>query len=206
MLKKHRITIKLRWSSIEKDVEDKAFRMARLAKLGIENEDAADKMESELTLTAEDTSILKRAMAEGLAEVVTMCREYVWSKRHTSDDLTLGESDINIILMMPANFNLAGCLSIGHAIHAYIVAKALQEWFRYTVPGRAEEQAALCVAARREIRTIINARVRTARSGQSLTVLVGDDGDDGDGVYYDDNGARKSVYFDDDGTLRQVRT
>lgn len=232
MLKKHRITIRLYWASLEKDVQDKAYRMARLAKLSVEDEDAADKLESELTLTAEDMAILKRAMAEGLAEVVTMCREYVWSKSHFSDDLTLGEDDVIIRLMMPVNFNLAGCLSIGHAIHAYIVAKAMFEWFRYTVPSRADEQAALCTAARKEIRTIINARVRAARKAQSLTVIVGDDNDskgdddnkgddnnkgdddnkgDGgddtdttDGAYYDNGGTLEAVYYDDNGTLKQA--
>lgn len=194
MLKKHRITVKLHWASIEKDVEDKAFRMARLAKLGVTDEDAADKLESELTLTSEDFAMLKRAMAEGLAEVATMCREYVWNKSHYSDDLTLAEGDVTIRLMMPVNFNLAGCLSIGHAIHAYIVAKAMYEWFRYTVPSRAEEQYAICTAARKEIRTIINARVRTARSGQSLTVIVGDGDNSGNGGD-DDN--------DDGGTAAQ---
>lgn len=171
-MKKHRITVLLHWASLNKDVQDKAYRMARLSKLSVEDEAAADKLESEVTLTDEDMSLLRRAMTEGLAEVVTMCREYVWSKSHTSDDSIIQEADVTMLLMMPATFNLAGCESLGHAIHAYIVGKAMLEWFRYTAPKRYEEQAAVCVAARKEIETILHARVRTMRSGESLTVIV----------------------------------
>lgn len=174
-MKKHRITIRLNWASLNKDVQDKAYRMARLAKLGAEDSAAADRLESELTLTDEDMSLLRRAMTQGLAEVITMCREYVWSKSHTSNDYIISEDDVRITLMMPVNFNLAGCESIGHAIHAYIVGKAMLEWFRYTVPARAAEQQEICAAARKEIETIINARVRAMRGGESLTVIVGDD-------------------------------
>jgi len=172
-MKKHRITITLNWASINKDVQDKAYRMARLVKLGVENEAAADKLESELTLTDEDMSLLKRALTQGLAEVVTMCRDYVWSKSHLSDNSIIKEDNVKILLMMPVNFNLAGCESIGHAIHQYIVGKAMLEWFRYTVPTRSAEQAEICVAARKEIETIINARVRSMRQGESLEVIVG---------------------------------
>lgn len=172
MMKKHRITVTLNWDSLNKDVQDKAYRMALLAKLGVEDEAAADKLESELTLTDEDMSLLRRAMTIGLSEVVTMCRKYVWNKSHTSDNYIIKEDNVTLILMMPVNFNLAGCKSIGQAIHAYIVGKAMLEWFRYTVPSRAAEQAELCTAARKEILTIINTRVRSMRSGESLEVIV----------------------------------
>lgn len=173
-MKKHRITITLDWAALNRDVQDKAYRMARLAKLGVESEAAADRLESELSLTDEDTSLLRRAMTQGLAEVVTMCREYVWSRSHVSDNHIIKEDNLKLTLMMPMNFNLAGCESIGHAIHAYIIGKAMLEWFRYTVPARAAEQQEICAVARKEIETIINARVRTMRSGQSLTVIVGE--------------------------------
>lgn len=177
MMKKHRITITLDWASLNKDVQDKAYRMARLAKLGAEDEAAADRLESELTLTDDDMSLLRRAMTQGLAEVVTMCREYVWNKSHAADNHIIKEDNLTITLMMPVNFNLAGCESIGHAIHAYVVGKAMLEWFRYTVPARAAEQRDICAAARKEIETIINARVRATRGGQSIEVIVGDSTD-----------------------------
>lgn len=192
MLKKHRITVTLYWTAIERDVEDKAYRMARLAKLGIDDEDKADKLESELSLTSEDMALLKRAMAEGLAEVVTTCRDYVWSKSHNGSNQTVGEEDVVLTLMMPVNFNLACVYSIGQAIHAYIVAKAMLEWFRYTVPSRFVEQQAICLAARKEIRTIINARVRSQRSGKGLLVLTGDESDTDSGTEGETDGI---VYY-----------
>lgn len=192
MLKKHRITITLLWAAIERDVEDKAYRMARLAKLGIDDEDKADKLESELTLTSEDMALLKRAMAEGLGEVVTTCRDYVWSKSHKGSNQTVGEEDVVLTLMMPVNFNLAGVYSLGQAIHAYIVAKAMLEWFRYTMPSRFEEQQAVCLAARKEIRTIINARVRSQRGNKGLLVLTGADGENDGGT---ENAVDGAVYY-----------
>lgn len=175
MLKKHRITVTLDWASLTKDVQDKAYRMARLAKLGVQDEAAADKLESELTLTEEDMSLLKRAMTTGLGEVVTMCRDYVWNKSHSSRDYVIKEENLTMTLMMPLNFNLAGCLNLGIAIHAYIVGKAMLEWFRYTVPARAQEQMELCAQSGKEIKTILASRVRAMRSGESLEVVVGDE-------------------------------
>lgn len=172
MIKKHKITVRLDWMSINKDVQDKAFRMARLAKLGVENPAAADRLESEITLNEEDMSLLRRAMSQGLAEVVTMCSQYVWDTSHTSDNYIIDGKDMTITLMMPMNFNLAGCESLGQMIHAYIVAKAMTEWFRYTVPERVAEQQALQDTARREIRKIISARVKTLAKAKNMEILL----------------------------------
>ena len=174
MTRKHKITVTLYWKSIESDVQNKAYRMARLAKLGVTDAAAADRLESEITLTEDDMVLLRRAMAQGLAEVVTMCGEYVWSTSHLSYNFTVKASNITLILMMPVNFNLAGCESLGQMIHAYIVGKAMTEWFRYTVPSRVAEQESLCAAARAEIMKIIHARVRMARGAQQVEVIVGD--------------------------------
>lgn len=175
MIKKHKITVTLDWTSINKDVQDKAYRMARLAKLGVDNTTAADRLESEITLGDEDMSLLKRAMSQGLAEVVTMCGQYVWNTSHTSDNYILDGKDVTITLMMPINFNLAGCESLGQMIHTYIVAKAMTEWFRYTVPARAAEQQELQNEVKRDIRKIINARVRTLAGATPMQIIVGDE-------------------------------
>lgn len=173
-MRKHRITVTLDWASLERDARDRAYRAARLARLSVEDESAAARVESELTLTADDMQMLRRSMTQGLAEVVTMCHDYVWSRRHTSDNYIMGGGDATITLMMPLNFNLAGCESLGHAVHAYIVAKAMYEWFCCTVPARAAEQKETCAAARKEIMEIIHARSKVTRGGESLTVVVGD--------------------------------
>lgn len=174
MIKKHKITVTLDWASINKDVQDKAYRMARLAKLGVDNTTAADRLESEITLGDEDMSLLKRAMSQGLAEVITMCRQYVWNTSHSSDNYIIDSKDVTMTFMMPINFNLAGCESLGQMIHAYIVAKAMTEWFRYTVPARAAEQQALQADARSEIQKIINSRVRLLGNVKSIEIVVGD--------------------------------
>ncbi len=173
MIRKHKITVTLDWASINKDVQDKAYRMARLAKLGVDDATAADRLESEITLGDEDMSLLKRAMSQGLAEVITMCGQYVWNTSHTSDNYVIDSKDVTITLMMPINFNLAGCESLGQMIHAYIVAKAMTEWYRYTVPARAAEQQALQDGARNEIRKIINARVRLSGNVKAIEIIVG---------------------------------
>ena len=60
-------------------------------------------------------------------------------------------------------------------IHAYIVAKAMTEWYRYTVPTRVEEQLLLCENARREIRKILGARVRMLANVRAIEIIIGDD-------------------------------
>lgn len=173
MIKKHKITVTLDWASLNKDVQDKAYRMARLAKLGVADHAAADRLESEISLGDEDMALLKRAMAQGLAEVVTMCGEYVWNTSHTSDNYIIKDDDVTLTLMMPVNFNLAGCESLGQMIHAYIVAKAMTEWYRYTVPARVEEQMLLCENARKEIQKILGARVKTLADVKTIETIVG---------------------------------
>ena len=171
-IKKHKITVLLDWASLNKDVQDKAFRMARLAKLGANDQTAADKLESEISLGDEDMSLLKRAMAQGLAEVMTLCGEYVWNTSHTSDNHIIDAKDVTIILMMPVNFNLAGCESLGQMLHAYIVAKAMTEWYRYTVPARVDEQMQLCENALKEIQKILGARVRMLAGVRKIEAIV----------------------------------
>lgn len=174
-IKKHKIIVILDWASLNKDVQDKAYRMARYAKLGVADQVAADRLESEISLGDEDMSLLKRAMAQGLAEVVTMCGEYVWNTSHTSDNYIINDKNVTLTLMMPVNFNLAGCESLGQMIHAYIVAKAMTEWYRYTVPARVEEQMLLCENARREIQKILGARVRMLSNVRTIEIIVGND-------------------------------
>ena len=198
MIKKHKITVTLDWASINKDVHDKAFRMARLAKLGAGDTAAGDRLESEITLGDEDMGLLKRAMAQGLAEVVTMCGEYVWSTSHTSDNYIIAAKDVTLTLMTPLNFNLAGCESLGQMVHAYIVAKALTEWFRYTVPARAAEQQALQDAAGKEIRKILNARVRLPGGMKTLQIIVGDVKPAVEMLYYTDNEVIEEMPTDED--------
>lgn len=175
-IKKHKIIVILDWASLNKDVQDKAYRMARLAKLGVADQVAADRFESEISLGDEDMSLLKRAMAQGLAEVVTMCGEYVWNTSHMSDNYIVKDKNVTLTLMMPVNFNLAGCESLGQMIHAYIVAKAMTEWYRYTVPARVEEQMVLSENARREIQKILGARVRMLTNVKVVEIIVGNDG------------------------------
>lgn len=188
-MKKHRITVKLSWDALNKDVRDRAYRVIRLAKLSLltklstDDSTLADRLENELTLTDDDMPMLRRAMTEGMSEVVTLCRNYVWGRSHTSDNYCIGADDITLTLMMPLNFNLAGCESLGNAIHAYIVSKAMLEWFRCADPSRffstsakgtvVSEQQETCELARQEITTIINARVRAVRSSESLLVVTG---------------------------------
>lgn len=189
-MKKHRITVKLSWAALNKDVRDRASRFIRLAKLSLltklstDDDTLADRLESELTLTDDDMPLLRRAMTEGMSEVITLCSDYVWGRSHTSDNYSIGADDITLTLMMPLNFNLAGCESLGNAIHAYMVSKAMLEWLRCADPSRflstsakgtvVSEQQEACALALQEIATIINARVRAIRSGECLLVVTGD--------------------------------
>lgn len=189
-MKKHRITVKLSWAALNKDVRDRASRFIRLAKLSLltklstDDDTLADRLESELTLTDDDMPLLRRAMTEGMSEVITLCSDYVRGRSHTSDNYSIGADEITLTLMMPLNFNLAGCESLGNAIHAYMVSKAMLEWLRCADPSRflstsakgtvVSEQQEACALALQEIATIINARVRAIRSGECLLVVTGD--------------------------------
>lgn len=203
-IKKHKIIITLDWASINKDVQDKAYRMARLAKLGVENPAAADKFESEISLTEEDMSLLRRAMTQAFAEIITMANQYVWSTSHISDNYLIQDDNLTIILMMPLNFNLAGTESLGQMIHAYIVAKAMLEWFRYTVPSRAQEQQLLADNAKAEILKILSARVRLLTKARTIELIVGPQKPDTTMLYAFDNELFEEVPTDSTHTISKT--
>lgn len=170
----HKITVKIDWETLWKDVQDKAYRMARLNKLAITDDAAAEKFESEVQLTDSDNDLLRRAMTQGLAEIVTMCRDYLWGDYHGSDNYLVRAGDITLVLMMPSNYNLAvGSEALGQLMHAYMVGKGLLEWFRYTAPSRFAEQQALCEEARNELRKALNSRQRLKANAGEVIIKDG---------------------------------
>lgn len=169
---KHKITVTINWDAINKDINDKAFRMIKLQKLSAPKD--GDVIEGELSLTDDDMAMLRRAMSQALAEVVNICKSYVLSTDHTSNNYNIAAGNITLTLVMPLSWNLAGCYSLGQMMHSYIVSKALCEWFRYTAPDRMKEQAELYMSASKEIKDIINARTRPIAGGQQLDLIVGE--------------------------------
>lgn len=171
-IERHKITITIDWSSLERDVTDKAARMALLSRLSASSEETGELLESELSLQDSDMDLLKRAMTQAFAEVVTMCREYMWGRSHASDNGIISDDTITLTLMMPPSWNLAGTESIGAMIHAYVVAKAMQEWYRYTAPSRWSEQQAEALLVRSEIGKILRARVRGVSSSKKKVTII----------------------------------
>ncbi len=141
---------------LDNDIRNKAYRLGRMS-----------------DIDTEDTGLLRRAMTEGVAEVVSMCGKYLWSKSHSSNNYLLDDCDMTIVLMMPMNFNLAGCASLGRMIHAYITAKVLADWCRYFSPNNMVTQQQLQEDARNRIRTILNGRTKVVRNVNEMVIVVG---------------------------------
>lgn len=172
MISKHKITVILNWIALEKDIRDKIYKSAKTARISTKDTVEADTIENIVSLKEEDTYMLKRSMTQSLSDVITMCGRYIWEKEHTADNNLMADGDIDITLMMPLNFNLAGCRSLGQAIHAYITSKTLSEWYRYTLPSKAEEHNALSELAKMEIKKILSARIKLDSTRESKEIII----------------------------------
>lgn len=155
-IRKHKITVKIDWRSLESDVQGKVYKAGK-----------------QLGADAEDAALLRRAMTDGVAEVVAMCGKYMWSKQHQSDNYLLDDDTVTITLMMPMNFNLAGCASLGRMMHSYITAKAMTEWSKFFKPDMAEMHQAQQANARAEITRLLGSRVKMMRNVNEMVISVG---------------------------------
>lgn len=156
MIRKHKITIKIDWPMLENDIKDKAYH------LGMRSDN-----------NTEDNAMIERSVTEGVAEVISMCGKYIWSKNHDSNNYLLDDDTITIVLMMPMNFNLAGCAGLGRMMHAYVTAKALTDWCRYFSPEHVQIQQQVQENARTEIKNILNSRTKVIRGANEIVIVVG---------------------------------
>lgn len=165
-MRKHKITINIDMSLLSRDVQDKASRLMKIIRSSKNGAVTSD--------ITEDADLISRAISYAVSEIMSMCKEYIWSNQHTTSNKMLNNGNIKMILIMPLSFNLAGCTPLGQMIHAYIVARALSEWLRYTSPELMEPQMSICLDTSRSITNILNDRVPRYRVGQDIELIVGD--------------------------------
>lgn len=165
-MRKHRITITIDMSLLSREVQDKASRLMTIIR--------SSKNSAETSDITENTDLMSRAISYAASEIMSMCKEYIWSDQHTTSNKMLNSGNIKMILIMPLCFNLAGCTPLGQMMHAYIVARALSEWLRYTSPELMEPQMSICLETSRNITNILNDRVPRYRVGQDVELIVGD--------------------------------
>lgn len=104
-MRKHKITINIDMSLLSRDVQDKASRLMTIIRSSKNSVGTSD--------ITEDTDLISRAISYAASEIMSMCKEYIWSNQHTTSNKMLNSGNIKMILIMPLSFNLAGCTPLG---------------------------------------------------------------------------------------------
>lgn len=112
----------------------------------------------------ENLDKLLRSIKKGFAEVKTELAEYLDEDGTTTDNSRYdGESDLELSLTMPSNFNEAATTGVGEAIHDYLKNTAIAEWYMVTNKADAEQYVALAQKSLVSIQQAVSKRSRPKR-------------------------------------------
>lgn len=183
---KQTIEIRLYLSELIYDVQQKTFLVGDLMKTDENTEQATriqevidDKKNVVLRSFGNSLSALKSELSEYLVEnnrsVDNLLMEE--TRKKVAQQLTIGyrgsigttseETEDNTILFLlrvPMNYNLSCKEAVATSLHAYMVNKALADWFGIHAPDMVEYYAQAAIADLVSLRASLNKRIRRART------------------------------------------
>ncbi len=112
----------------------------------------------------ENREKILRSIKRAFAEVQTELGEYLNENgTETSNRHYDGSTDLVLNLVMPSNFNEAATTGVGEAVHAYLTASAIADWYTVTNKADAEQYYALAAKHMELIRQTVSKRSRPIR-------------------------------------------
>lgn len=142
---KRTLTVPLQVKEMMHDIMNKAFLTGRSREdEATKNYASASNMQA--SEDDEDSYQLRRSLTNAFANIKSLLGEYLDEDKSSSTNLIYGEIDKNTVLTLtfrlPSNYNGASADSVGNGIHAYMVSRALSEWFAITDKEDAADYAA----------------------------------------------------------------
>jgi hypothetical protein len=158
---KKEITINLVMSEIVYDDQNKTYLTGR-SRQSADNHEAVANMQA--NDDEEDKNQVLRSIGNAFGTLKTKLSEYLVSDKTSSNNVQIDEdTNLEVTLQMPSNYNPATVDTISAALHQYIVNTAIAEWFNITNKGDAQEYATLATGNLGLVREAINKRVRPQR-------------------------------------------
>lgn len=116
----------------------------------------------------ENINQIRRSISNGFARINAELAEVLEESVESADNsLNSEETQRDLYLHLPGNFNLSASSSIAEAIHQYIVASATAEWFMITNKPDSEDYSRIATQSLSLLREALCKRSRPVRSGDS---------------------------------------
>lgn len=160
-------TVKLYMSELIYDVQNKTYITGRSRYDGTNHETVANMQANE---DDENENQILRSIGDAYSTLLGKIAEFVKIDSATpsadltkTDELGDAETDIQVVLKMPSNYNMVTSDAVTAAMHKYIVNMAIHEWFTLTNKNDSEIYLARANANIEQLREAINKRVRPDR-------------------------------------------
>lgn len=161
MATKKKVTATIDIKELLYDIMNETYLRGRTIQNGENHKEVASMYASE---DDENLDKLLRSIKKGFAEVKTELAEYLDEDGTTTDNSRYdGESDLELNLTMPSNFNDAATTGVGEAIHDYLKNTAIAEWYMVTNKADAEQYVALAQKSLVSIQQAVSKRSRPKR-------------------------------------------
>lgn len=161
MATKKKVTATIDIKELLYDIMNETYLRGRTIQNGENHKEVASMYASE---DDENLDKLLRSIKKGFAEVKTELSEYLDEDGTTTDNSRYdGESDLQLNLTMPSNFNEAATTGVGEAIHDYLKNTAIAEWYMVTNKADAEQYVALAQKSLVSIQQAVSKRSRPTR-------------------------------------------
>lgn len=161
MATKKNVTATIDIKELLYDIMNETYLRGRTIQNGENHKEVASMYASE---DDENLDKLLRSIKKGFAEVKTELAEYLDEDGTTTDNSRYdGESDLELSLTMPSNFNEAATTGVGEAIHDYLKNTAIAEWYMVTNKADAEQYVALAQKSLVSIQQAVSKRSRPKR-------------------------------------------
>ena len=113
----------------------------------------------------ENEAQILRSITSAVALLRTKLSEYMESNDGTSDNSILeATANIRLNLEMPSNFNSSVTKAIGEAVHQFIVAAAIADWFAITAKGETADYKSVADTSIAVIEEALCKRLRPLRN------------------------------------------
>lgn len=161
MATKKKVTATIDIKELLYDIMNETYLRGRTIQNGENHKEVASMYASE---DDENLDKLLRSIKKAFAEVKTELAEYLDEDGTTTDNSRYdGESDLELNLTMPSNFNEAATTGVGEAIHDYLKNTAIAEWYMVTNKADAEQYVALAQKSLVSIQQAVSKRSRPKR-------------------------------------------
>lgn len=157
----HSVTVTLSVAEMVYDIQNKTYLTGKSRSDGSNHALVAAMQAND---DDENANQILRSMSMAFSNLKNRLGEYLNLNVPTaSNGLMQSGANLELLLRMPSNFNLATVDTIAAAAHQYIVSVAVKDWFTITHKSDASEYSALADASLAVISEAVSKRSRPVR-------------------------------------------